>query len=324
MLKEKKNKNVLGKCSVFCLLAVGVLFQMGCAVNNDMQIDAAEASANKSRPDVIFDDSWLNVVEGNMPLIISAPHGGTIKPNSIKDRTCGTGVKDDNTAELSFEIEKAFAEYDKKPYLVVARIARTKIDLNRDLEQASCGNTEVAYTWGQYHKAIESAIDEAIEKFGYALYIDLHGQSHPVRRLELGYLLKAPALEANYASTNTAQSGELKTSVQNLINNSENLTVKAMLTGENAFGTIMEKSGFPAVPSLNDPFPKEGEAYFTGGYNTRRYTSPDYPNVFGMQIEANFHGVRNSPENRAKFAEAFAKSMDEYLVFIEANANWTK
>lgn len=324
MLKKQKSKSVWSKRGVFGLLVAGVLFQMGCAVNNDMQIDAAESSANKNRPDVIFDDSWLNIVEGNMPLVISAPHGGTIKPDSIKDRTCGTGVKDDNTVELSFEIERAFAEHDKKPYLVVARVARTKIDLNRDLEQASCGNAEVAYTWGQYHKAIEAAIDEAIETFGYALYIDLHGQSHPVRRLELGYLLKTPALKANYNGTDAAQNSEPKTSVQNLINNSENLTIKAMLTGENAFGTIMEKSGFPAVPSLNDPYPKEYEAYFTGGYNTRRYTSPDYPKVFGMQIEANFHGVRNSPENRAKFADAFARSMDEYLAFIEANSTWAK
>ncbi|VEL95148.1 N-formylglutamate amidohydrolase [Alteromonas sp. 76-1] len=324
MLQEQKNKSVLSKCGMFGLLAAGVLFQIGCAGNKDMQIEAAEVSTNKTKSNVIFDDSWLNIVEGNMPLVISAPHGGTIKPDSIKDRTCGTGVKDDNTAELSFEIEQAFAKHDKKPYLVVAKIARTKIDLNRDLEQASCKNEEVAYTWGQYHKAIESAIDEAIETFGYALYIDLHGQSHPVRRLELGYLLKTPALEANYKGTDAVKNSESKTSIQNLINNSENLTVKAMLTGENAFGTIMEKSGFPAVPSFNDPFPKEGEAYFTGGYNTRRYTSPDYPNVFGMQIEANFHGVRNSPENRAKFAKAFAQSMNEYLAFIEANLTRVK
>ena len=324
MLEEITCKNVLRKSALYSLLAAGVFFQVGCVTHTNMQKDIAEVPTNESMENKIFDDSWLNVVDGNMPLVISAPHGGTIKPDSIKDRECGTGVKDDNTAELSLEIEKAFAQYDKKPYLVVAKIARTKIDLNRDLAQASCGNEEVAYTWGKYHKAIEAAIDEAIETFGYALYIDLHGQSHPVRRLELGYLLKAPALEAYYNDADVGLNSEPKTSVQNLINNGENLTVKALLTGEHAFGTLMEKSGFPAVPSLNDPFPKDGEAYFTGGYNTRRYTSPDYPNVFGMQIEANFHGVRNSSENRTKFAKAFAQSISEYLAFIEANSTWVK
>ena len=57
-------------------------------------------------------------------------------------------------------------------------------------------------------------------------------------------------------------------------------------------------------------------------YNTRRYTSADYPNVFGLQIEANFDGVRDSAENREKFSKAFAQSINEYLMFIEANSNW--
>ena len=320
MFKDQTYRKVAGKCALYSLFAAGVFFQVGCASNSSV----AELSESETVSNKLFDESWLDVVKGDMPLVISAPHGGTMKPSSIQNRECGTGVKDDNTAELSFEIEKAFSAYDKKPHLIVAKIARTKIDLNRDLEQASCGNAEVAYTWEQYHKAIEAALDEAIKTYGYALYIDLHGQSHPVRRLELGYLLKKPALEANYHSVDESSVNEPKNSVQNLIDNSESLTLKTLLTGNNAFGTLMEKEGFPAVPSMNDPFPKGKEAYFTGGYNTRRYTSAGYPNVFGMQIEANFHGVRNSEENRAKFAKAFAKSVNEYLVFIEANATWDK
>ena len=191
-------------------------------------------------------------------------------------------------------------------------MARNKIDFNRDLEEATCGNPQMKYTWNQYHKYIEEAID------GYAMYIDLHGQSHPVKRLELGYFLSTTALKEVQESSETSSELGAKTSVKNLLENNNQLTLKELLMGENAFGTLMEKSGFPAVPSLGDPYPQKGEPYFNGGYNTRRYTSSDYPKVFDMQMETNFQGVRDSEENRKKFSKAFAQSVTSYLDFIKS------
>lgn len=314
----KKNlffQKFIKKSLIFCLLGTTALIQVQCSGSKN----TTGSSDSKVQGKDIYEDDWLETVKGNIPLVISAPHGGTISPESIKDRECGTRVKDDNTADLAFKIEEAFKENGEKPYLVVARLARTKVDFNRDLEQATCGNPEMEYTWNQYHKYIEKAIDAAIKKFGYAMYIDLHGQSHPVRRLELGYMLRTPALKESYENPGANPEAETKTSVQNLLEGNEAVSLKDMLTGENAFGTLMQNSGFPAVPSLQDPFPKEGEPYFNGGYNTRRYTSSDYPKVFGMQIEANFHGVRDSEENRIKFSKAFAQAVGEYLEFIESH-----
>ncbi|MBA4744418.1 MAG: N-formylglutamate amidohydrolase [Muricauda sp.] len=318
MRKDFIFQTLVRKSMILCLLSITALFQVQCSGSKNIT-EPSHKESELSKRQAFFDDDWLETVTGNMPLIISAPHGGTISPDAIGDRDCGTKVMDNNTAELAFEIENAFGQLGKKPYLIVARLARTKVDFNRDLEQATCGNPQMEYTWKQYHKYIEEAIDAAIKEFGYAMYIDLHGQSHPVKRLELGYLLRAPALQKNYESTGNDSEIGTRTSVQNLLENNPKLILKDLLTGENAFGTLMEKSGFPAVPSLDDPHPKEGEPYFTGGYNTRRYTASDHPKVFGMQIEANFQGVRDSQENRIKFANAFARSVNDYLTFIESN-----
>ncbi len=306
------------KGMLYCLLGVTALVQVQCSSGKSV----AEASDNKeilAKGRKSFEDSWLETVKGNIPLVISTPHGGTISPDDIKDRDCGAKVMDNNTAELALEIEKAFRVHGKKPYLVIARLARSKVDFNRDLEEATCGNPQMQYIWRQYHEYIEEAIDAAIKKFGYAMYIDLHGQSHPVKRLELGYLLRTPALKEMQEDNGPYQELSGKTSVQNLLDGDGPLTLQQLLTGENAFGTLMEQSGFPAVPSQGDPYPKEGEPYFNGGYNTRRYTSSEHPKVFGMQIEANFQGVRDSEENRKKFSKAFVQSMSEYLDFIESN-----
>ncbi|MCK0159112.1 hypothetical protein [Allomuricauda sp. F6463D] len=318
MCKDVFFKTLARKCMIFCLLCVTALFQVQCSGGKNIA-EPFNRESKLSERHAFFDDSWLETVRGNMPLVISAPHGGTISPETIEDRDCGTKVMDNNTAELAFEIKNALEQLDKRPHLIVARLARTKVDFNRNMEQATCGNQQMEYTWHQYHKYIEESIDAAIKEFGYAMYIDLHGQSHAVKRLELGYLLRAPALQENFKSTGNDSEIGTSTSLQNLLENNQRLILKELLTGENAFGTLMEKSGYPAVPSLDDPFPKGGEPYFNGGYNTRRYTSSDYPKVFGMQIEANFTDVRDSEENRIKFANAFTRSVLDYLNFIESN-----
>lgn len=316
--KESFFKGTFVKGVRICLLGITALVLVQCSSSKNTA-DAPERKTGVSEGQGVFQDSWLETVKGNMPLVISAPHGGTIAPMEIKDRDCGTKVMDNNTAELALEIENALEIHGKKPYLVIARLARSKIDFNRDLETATCGNPQMEYTWRQYHEYIEEAIEEAVKKFGYAMYIDLHGQSHPIKRLELGYLLRGPALKQVHESGATDSIVSAKTSVQNLLKENGRLTLKQLLMGEKALGTLMDQYGFPAVPSLNDPYPKEGEPYFTGGYNTRRYTASDHPNVFGMQIEANFKGVRDSEENRKKFSEAFAKAVTVYLDFITSN-----
>ena len=153
------------------------------------------------------------------------------------------------------------------------------------------------------------------------MYIDLHGHSHKVKRLELGYLLRTPALKELKEDEGSESEIGGNTSVRNLLKDNPQLGLNQLLTGENAFGTLMEQVGFPAVPSQGDPYPKEGEPYFNGGYNTRRYTAYDHPKVFGMQIEANFQGVRDSEENRKKFSDAFARSVTVYLDFVTTHWN---
>tara|TARA_R110000868_G_scaffold85582_2_gene240634 strand:+ start:554 stop:1474 length:921 start_codon:yes stop_codon:yes gene_type:complete len=301
---------------VFCLLFATVFFQIKCSsVSGISKI----SDKGKELPvgEVIYNESWLEAKNGNMPLVISVPHGGEISPAEIPNRECGTKVRDDNTTQLAFEIENAFKKYERQPFLIVAQIARTKIDLNRDLTEATCGNSIMNDTWERYHKYIEEALAKAVEEFGYALYIDLHGQSHPIKRLELGYLLSKSDLKDHYDGIEPNVTFTEKSSLKNLLKLNNELILRELLIGDNAFGTLMENAGFPSVPSLNDPFPHPDEPYFNGGYNTRRYTASGYPNVFGLQIEANFKGVRDTEENRKKFSDAFALSIMNYLDYLQ-------
>ena len=300
------------------LLLIGLFFVSALGFIQCDDIDEEDSEIISGREFDISD--MIKVSSGDIPLVISAPHGGTLTPNEIPNRSCSgiTTVRDRNTTELADEIRYQMKQdFGVEPYIVLALIHRKKIDLNRDVDLATCGHTVGKEVWQEYHRKIEEAIQSAIEEYGGAIFIDLHGHGHEIQRLELGYLLNNEELRASYEGMGSTEDLVEESSLKNLINLIPDIDFQDVLTGEKAFGTIMENEGIPSVPSLQDPFPYPEEAYFNGGYNTRRYSSDDYPEVFGWQIEAHYNGVRNSDENRNAFAKAFSKAimvqLEEYV-----------
>ncbi|TVR35232.1 MAG: hypothetical protein EA390_02040 [Balneolaceae bacterium] len=298
------------KALSYGIIVFTLLFLIQCGVDHNPEF-------TENAPEQNFDISTvIEVHSGTMPLVISAPHGGTLSPSPIPDRSCPniTTVRDRNTTELAYDMsEQLYKKYGVRPYIVSALISRRKIDLNRDLYLATCGNRIAMDVWHEYHRQIEVAIDAAVEEFGKVVFIDLHGHGHAVQRLELGYLLSKSELYDSYQDENVAEELGEKSSFRNLLSINEDVHFYDLMFAKDAFGTLMEKSGFPSVPSLDDPFPHSSEGYFNGGYNTRRYTSEEYPEVFGLQIEANFEGVRDSDINRMEFSIAFADAVMQMI-----------
>jgi hypothetical protein len=265
------------------------------------------------------EEKWTEFMVGDMPLVISVPHGGTTLLTDAATRSCkgAVTVTDTRTIELAKEIEKAFlAKYHVRPFIIISNLSRKHLDQNRDLEEGTCGNESLNKTWNQFHDYIDTALAIATKKFGKAIYIDLHGHGHSKQRLELGYTLSADELRG--LDKNPSKNSKLvaKSSVANLLVMDKKLDINQLLIGDNAFGTLITAAGFEAVPSKQDNAPLEEDKYFNGGYNTRRYTSEKYPNVFGWQIESNYKGVRDkagSPLFAKSFAEVIASYLKTYL-----------
>ena len=66
----------------------------------------------------------------------------------------------------------------------------------------------------------------------------------------------------------------------------------------------------------------QGEAYFSGGYNTARHTCGAEAGplggatrgpICGVQIEANYTGVRDTQANMDRFGDVTATVLDSYL-----------
>lgn len=265
----------------------------------------------QKEPTVYFDnEKWTEYVQGDIPLVISVPHGGRITADSLAVRSCKGAVvgTDGGTIQMARAIAEYYYEnYGVRPHLIINHLQRKHLDQNRELPMASCGNAQVESAWYQFRKYIDTAITQSLASYKKVLYIDLHGHDHKVQRLEVGHLL-------NGAELRDAVEGKFPTeqkAYSNLLKANKSLSAEDILFGEKAFGTILTKNGLPAVPSAQDKAPVAGDPFFRGGDNTVRYTSENYPKVIGLQIEANKDA--RSVQNREKSGEIIAKSTYEYL-----------
>ncbi|HMQ77032.1 MAG TPA: T9SS type A sorting domain-containing protein [Flavobacteriales bacterium] len=253
---------------------------------------------------------------GDLPLVISVPHGGALMPTDIPDRTCNSPVYDTdaNTIQLGEAIDSVFAANEGcRPHLVICHLARRKLDANRNLADGACGDPQAEFAWQAFHAFIDSAKARVTADAGKGLYLDLHGHGHTVQRLELGYLLYEDELAFSDATLNTNTYINYS-SIRNLaLDNLLGLAHADLLRGSLALGTRLGAMGFPAVPSLQDPFPMPGEPYFSGGYNTARHSSYGGGTIDGLQVECHFTGVRDNAANRVRFADSLRVAVVAFL-----------
>ena len=146
-------------------------------------------------------NGYVTYYPGNIPIILSIPHGGDIIPEEIPNRTYGTTVTDSNTIELGISISNSFySQYDIRPYVVINNLKRTKLDANRDRVEAAQGNIYAERAFDEFHYYIGVARDEIIQNFNTGLLFDIHGHGanpdgYVDPRTWLGYLLSADELD---------------------------------------------------------------------------------------------------------------------------------
>ena len=252
---------------------------------------------------------FIEYLPGDTPLVIAVPHGGTHKPADIPERSTGVVGIDTNTQELGRTIgETLFARTGHRPHLIICRLHRSKVDANRDLLEAAQGNPAAARAWGEHHQFIEQACSTAAERHGMAFFIDLHGHGHPDPRVELGYLQNS--LELSDCIEALDQPSYVHASSLRWIVEHKGVPHTELLFGPTSLGAILEANGFRSTPSPRMPIPSE--PFFQGGYTVHRHCQSQR-NVTGLQIEANFPRIRDTAQNRARFADALITSLDRYF-----------
>jgi hypothetical protein len=261
---------------------------------------------------------WVEYTPGRLPVVLTAPHGGTQSPSDIPDRTVGTFTRDLGTDTLALRVAEALeSRAGGRPHLVRLHLHRSKLDANREIEEAAQGNALAERVWHEFQLWTEAARFAVIEQGGEGLYFDLHGHGHDVQRLELGYLLSAADLARTDAELN--QPALVQQSSLRTLAGRSGRSHAELLRGASSLGALFEAEGFPAVPSPTQPGPG-GQPYFSGGYNTERHACSGGGPVCGFQLEANRQGVRSTPAEMRAFGEATARVLERFFTLVYGRA----
>ena len=268
-------------------------------------------------PDSVYygREEYVEYHAGDLPIILSAPHGGRLTPDEIPDRTYGTTVTDDNTYELTKTVmDTMVARFGGRPHVILCRLKRTKLDANRDSLEAAQDDKYALRAWQEYHHYIGIAKKKIETDYGSGLFFDMHGHGknpdgfYDLRNW-LGYLLSGSELDLSDAVLNT-NSFKNESSIRALVDSSSSSFIE-VLRGANSFGAILDSIGFKSVPSVNDPGPN-GMRYFSGGYNTVRHGSKNGGMISAIQVEAPKPGIRENQTTWSKFSSAFVSTIYIY------------
>ena len=137
--------------------------------------------------------NYIEYIAGDLPIIVSAPHGGTLTPSEIPDRDC-TGISDCSTTTDSYLDDlaaKVRTEVQNRvghvPHVIICRLKRTKVDCNREIDVGAMSNVWAMVAWNEFQDFIAAAKTAVSNQYGKGFYVDLHGHGHTIQRLELGY-----------------------------------------------------------------------------------------------------------------------------------------
>jgi len=253
-------------------------------------------------------ERFVEAIAGNTPVVILVPHGGYAAPAHVPDRPHGVSEPDIHTQELARHLCAAFAEHlgvpGAVPHIVLNRLRRGRLDMNRNEMDASGGHHLTRLAWRQFHAFARRAKREIAQghsitnpawnaasaevavmngtssTFFRGLVVDLHGQTHD-RRNQLGYVLNQADLESHTdaqldASAALRDKCSLRAAVAPASSSEKSgaaeggTTLSSIVRGSRSLGALLESLGHPCVPSPTSPHAHlHGRPmYFNGGYNT--------------------------------------------------------
>ena len=125
---------------------------------------------------------YFEIGLGTVPVVFSCPHGGYKKPREIPNNEDGIQIPDRNTYLIGKRIIQVLAQRGNKPYYILNKIHRSKLDLNRPPYFSVAFNRssrEARELHQYYHKKLQELTVNCIHRYNRCLFIDFHGFTKP-------------------------------------------------------------------------------------------------------------------------------------------------
>jgi N-formylglutamate amidohydrolase len=253
--------------------------------------DAADAFAEGK----FVPADFISVQKGDLPIIFSAPHGGTMAIPGVPERT-GEGMKkgpsgffagrDGNTELLAAAIARAVeSRLGKKPYFVIAKVHRKYVDPNRPPEIA-VEHPKAREVYDAYRGTLAKFCDSVQKRFGRGLLIDVHGQGS--------------AKDTVFRGTHN---GETDANLAKMFGDK-------IHAGPQSLAGLLVAHGIHMKPT--DTSPETGG--FTGGHIVVTYGKHEGIGAVQCEFGADFRDKAAIPAVAEKFADAIADFAKLYLL----------
>lgn len=245
----------------------------------------------------------VRVQFGELPIILSAPHGGRRDIPGVPERTgdnypASAGkfvvLRDSGTHELALELARVIEHrFGRKPYFVIAESHRRFLDPNRPPE-AAYEHPAAAAVYREYHDALARCCDEVRDRFPAGLLLDLHGQS--------------AAAGTVYRGTQNGRTVQLLT----------RRFGPAAHTGPHSLCGRLQSRGWTIHP---DPLTAPEAAAYDGGHIVQTYGLPER-GIDAIQLEFGSDYRRNSqrPRVAGELTSGIAEYAGDYLDLSLAGA----
>lgn len=261
-------------------------------------------------------DGYTKLVAGDpdVPLVMSAGHGGWLQPGTMPIRTyptCGSSSDPFKTSPDPYTVEQVnnlawkfpLLYGGKLPWTITFELHRSRVDVNRPLAGGACGHVNAIAAWNGYHDRIAEILTLLSEGGQRVLYLDLHGHGEVAQRVQVGFGLTQPqSVAANLDSLG---------SVSSLANWLLPVPTVPFTTVFRDLGTRLTAAGYPALPSNGDWTTEPGEEWYGFGYCLGKYDQHT-PTTAGVQIELPT-SIKDTGAERAAFSSAFLPVLKDWL-----------
>ena len=272
--------------------------------------------------DIITDSQgYISYRVGNMPIIITVPHDGTLTPSTFPDRT-GSSARAENTRKVAEQFAYFFNANSNGlyPHIIYNNISRSKLDPDLNQMDGAQGNSYANLSYGTYHSFLQTAIDSVEAYFDAGILLNLVEHNHSNQKVELGYLLSASDLDLTNLQLNSISAQSSVSQIADISTSS----FAEVIRGYNSLGTLIVGRSytsndvtysFEAVPTLDNPTIGSTD-YSSGGYTIAQYGSSNGGKINGIDVATPFAGFRDN----ANAYRALAVILEESVkIFYQEN-----
>jgi len=229
-------------------------------------------------------DSFIEYIPGSLPIILVAPHGGRLEPDSLP--VVVNRGRDNGTLDLSYLLLDSILKQTGgcRPHIIINHLHPTILNAARNKLEAAGSHPSAQLAFDEFHAFIEDAKKEVNDKWGAGHYFELHGNGRTDKRNEIGLgLSKYHLFEADSAIVKRVDFSTVKH-----ICTAGKANFLEVLKGKSSLGGLLDSMGWKSMPSPQYPSPDTAEGFFYAGWNTWEHGSRYSGTIDATHIESHW------------------------------------